>query len=73
MTENANNANPDLGREYLDYLDDLKMEGFTNMLAMRVNLIKEYPHLTKTGANALIGHWVRTYRERHPNEEQETV
>jgi hypothetical protein len=54
-----------LEKEYLEYLDDLRESGTTNMFGARTYLINEFPHLTEQKAAKILIYWMKTFGERH--------
>ena len=55
-----------LQEEHLDFLDDLRESGETNMFGARPFLMEGYPDLTTVEAGAICGYWMKTFSERHP-------
>ena len=53
--------------EYLEYLDELRDSGDTNMFGARPYLMDEFWNLTKQEAAAILTYWMGTFGERHPN------
>jgi len=51
--------------EHLEYLDELRESGATNMFGARPYLMDEFPDLTKEEALEVLMHWSRTFGERH--------
>lgn len=54
--------------EHLDYLDELRDSGATNMFGARPYLMDAFPELTKKEASTVLSEWMRTYGDRHPTE-----
>ena len=52
--------------EYLEYLDDLRESGDTNMFGATPYLTREFPELDEARAREVLGHWMRTFADRHP-------
>ena len=52
--------------EHLEYLDDLRESGITNMYGARPYLMAEFPELSKAEAGAILTYWMKTFSERHP-------
>jgi hypothetical protein len=50
--------------EHLDYLDDLRESGATNMFGARPYLMEDFPELTKAEAGEILSYWMRTFGER---------
>jgi len=57
-------ANPNA--EYLEYLDELRESGATNMCGAAAYLLDEFPELSKAQARGILKHWMHTFSERHP-------
>lgn len=55
--------NKDLTR-YLDFLDELRESGETNMFGARLPLMKAYPELNKDKAAKVLVYWMETFGER---------
>jgi len=53
--------------EYLEYLDDLRESGVTNMLGAAPYL-EEDLDLTEKEAWTVLTYWMHTFSERHPRE-----
>ena len=49
------------GDEHLEYLDDLRESGETNMFGARPYLRAEYPELTKQEARDILSYWMETF------------
>ena len=56
--------------EHLEYLDDLRESGITNMFGARPYLIGEFPKdkLSKKEAQEILLYWMKTFSERHPSD-----
>lgn len=52
--------------EMLEFLDDLRDSGETNMFGAAPYLREEFPHLDREGARKVLTHWMETFSERHP-------
>jgi hypothetical protein len=52
--------------EHLDFLDDLRESGDTNMYGARPYLMDEFPELNKYQASDVLTYWMRTFSDRHP-------
>ena len=52
--------------EHLEYLDELRESGATNMFGARPYLMNEFWDLTKQEAAAILTYWMGTFGERHP-------
>lgn len=51
--------------EHLEYLDELRESGITNMLGARPYLIEEF-NLPSKQAAGVLRYWLKSVRERHP-------
>lgn len=51
--------------DYMEFLDALRESGRTNMYGAAPFLEDEFG-VTRRQARAILGHWMRTYEERHP-------
>jgi hypothetical protein len=51
--------------DFLNYLDDLRESGATNMFGARPYLMDEFPELTKDQAGDVLSYWMSTFSERH--------
>ena len=51
--------------EYLEYLDDLRKSGATNMFGATPFLQEEFPELTTIEARDVLGYWMGSFSERH--------
>lgn len=52
--------------EMLDYLDDLRASGVTNMFGAAPYVAAAFDHLSDAEARAVLSYWMRTFSERHP-------
>ncbi len=53
--------------EHLDYLDDLRASGITNMWGARSHLMSEFPNLEEEEAGQVLRFWMKTFpREAKP-------
>lgn len=52
--------------EHLEYLDELRESGATNMYGARPYLLAEFPELSKEDAGAILLYWMKTFTDRHP-------
>ena len=52
--------------EQLVYLDELRLEGKTNMFGAGEYLEDDFC-LTRSEANEVLGYWMDTFSKRHPN------
>jgi len=55
--------------EYFDYLDDLRESGVTNMFGASPYLVEEFG-VDRSTAQRILIEWMRTFNERHPEEEE---
>lgn len=53
---------------YFGFLDDLRESGVTNMFGASPYLIEEFG-VDKSTAQRILIEWMRTFDERHPEEE----
>jgi len=53
--------------EYLEYLDDLRESGITNMFGATPYLVDEF-NLTNSVARNFLSYWMKTFSERHKKE-----
>ena len=56
--------------EHLEYLDELRDSGDTNMFGARPYLAVEFG-LSKNEAREILSYWMKSYGERHDKEEAE--
>lgn len=57
---------PDIcGDEHLQYLDELRESGDTNMYGARPYLMSEFPELTKEEALEILVYWAESFAQRH--------
>jgi hypothetical protein len=54
--------------EHLDYLDELRESGFTNIFGARPFLQEDFD-LDRDTARAILTYWMNTFGERHPKNE----
>jgi hypothetical protein len=47
--------------EHLEYLDELRESGETNMFGARPYLLSEFPELTKSEAGQVLSYWMVTF------------
>lgn len=52
--------------EHLEYLDDLRESGETNMFGARPYLMGEFPELSNQEAQTILLYWMHSFSERHP-------
>lgn len=57
---------PTVTDEMLEFLDDLRDSGETNMFGASPYLREEFPHLDREGARKVLSRWMETFSERHP-------
>ena len=50
--------------EHLDFLDDLRESGITNMFGAGSYLKSDFPELSKQDCRAILGYWMQTFSER---------
>jgi hypothetical protein len=51
--------------EHLEYLDELRESGETNMFGARPYLMREFPLLDKNEAGMVLSYWMKSFGERH--------
>jgi len=51
--------------EMLEYLDELRDSGETNMYGARPYLMSDFPELSKQEAAKVLTYWMQTFSERH--------
>lgn len=51
--------------EHLEFLDDLRESGVTNMFGATPYIEDEYPELTGQEAKDLLLYWMDSFSERH--------
>ncbi len=65
----AENERPEgLEDEHLEYLDDLRESGITNMYGASPYLAREFD-LDTTTSRAYLAYWMRTFSERRASQE----
>ena len=52
--------------EHLEYLDDLRESGETNMFGARSYVLSEFPELSSIEAQTVLIYWMHSFGERHP-------
>jgi hypothetical protein len=52
-------------QEYLDYLDDLRESGVTNMFGAGAYLEDAF-NLGRDAARSVLTYWMKTFSDRHP-------
>ena len=50
--------------EHLEFLDELRDSGVTNMFGARPYLHRAYPDLSLTECGTILSYWMHTYGER---------
>lgn len=55
--------------EHLDYLDELRESGETNMFGARPYLMEEFD-LERKEAGTILSYWMASFGERHPQDGQ---
>lgn len=50
--------------EHLEYLDELRDSGDTNMFGAAPYVVEEFG-VTKNQARGILGYWMKTFSERH--------
>lgn len=51
--------------EHLEYLDELRESGVTNMFGAGGYLVREFP-LTREQARTVLSYWMDSFDARHP-------
>lgn len=51
--------------EHLEFLDDLRESGATNMFGARPYLMEAFPDLSDEEAATALAYWMKTFGERH--------
>jgi hypothetical protein len=54
--------------DMLEYLDELRESGITNMFGARPYVEEEFPELSSGNAGKVLIYWMHTFSERHPKE-----
>lgn len=57
----------EIKEEYLEYLDDLRESGATNMFGAGAYLEEDFG-LSRKEARDILAYWMQTFSERHKNE-----
>ena len=52
--------------KHLNYLDDLRESGVTNMYGAG-SYVEDFFMLSRKEANVIVRYWMETFSERHPN------
>lgn len=52
--------------KHLEYLDDLRESGITNMFGAAPFLKKAFRNLSKDQSEKTLVYWMQTFGERHP-------
>jgi hypothetical protein len=52
--------------DMLDFLDELRETGVTNMFGAAPYVHDEYPDLTKKESKDVLLYWMETFESRHP-------
>ncbi len=55
-----------VSEEHLEFLDELRESGETNMFGARPYLMRAFPGLTKNEAAEVTQYWMNSFSERHP-------
>ena len=50
--------------EHLEFLDDLRESGATNMFGARLYLMEEYPELSWKDAGNVLSYWMETFGDK---------
>lgn len=54
--------------DMLDYLDDLRESGVTNMYGAASYVQREFPQLSKKQSKVVLVYWMNTFSTRHAKE-----
>ena len=52
--------------EHLQYLDELRASGDTNMYGAGPYLVREFS-VTRGESHKILGYWMKSFSERHPS------
>ena len=52
--------------EHLDYLDQLRESGVTNMFGAVPFILVEFPDLSEKQGKQILIYWMQTFSDRHP-------
>ena len=52
--------------EHLDFLDELRDSGITNMYGAGPYLLDEFPELNKDEGSQVLRYWMKSFEDRHP-------
>lgn len=66
MTTKSPVKPPALQDDHLEYLDDLRESGITNMWGASAFLHREFCDLSKQESKDILIYWMDTFSERHP-------
>ena len=55
-----------LTEEHLEFLDDLRESGVTNMYGAAPYIQDEFPELSTMEAKQVLLYWMETFSDRHP-------
>ena len=56
-------------QEHLEFLDNLRDSGVTNMFGATPYLEEEFPELDYKQSGKVLSYWMKTFSERYPPEE----
>lgn len=59
--------------EHLEYLDELRESGITNMFGARPYILAEFPYLSEEKGGEVLVYWMHTFEERHPKHEEKKI
>ena len=54
--------------EYLQFLDNLRKSGITNMFGGAAYLSQQFPELSKATARQILMEWMETFGDRHKSD-----
>ena len=52
--------------EYLDFLDELRETGVTNMWGAAPYIEQEFPEVGERESEEILVYWMKSFGERHP-------
>ena len=60
------NSKPDFVTEkHLEYLDELRASGKTNMFGASPYILDEFPEITEEQAKKILLYWIKSFEERN--------
>lgn len=61
--ENTNRESTDIERQALEYLNELRNSGITNMFGAAPYIQAEFPEISRTEATGLLSLWMKNFNE----------